>query len=119
MSKSYTKAILYAGCLALVSSWAIAGSVSSSTSIITRPPPLVLSMPVVIWADCQWPAGQEIMQLATVGGDGNPVTYTITGGDMTDFKIPVGTNSLQVGPNGIATASCNISNPITITATQQ
>jgi len=53
--------------------------------------------------------------LSVTGGDGNPITWSISG-DTTDFALSG--NNVVVGPNGVAAADCGKVNIVVVTAAQ-
>jgi hypothetical protein len=96
---------------------AVAGSVSGTLTVVVAPPALAMVInPSNVDEACAVPEGTVVSQLSTTGGDGNPVTFSLTGGDTTDFAIS-GSN-VVVGPNGIATADCGQTEAVTVTASQ-
>jgi hypothetical protein len=95
-----------------------AASVSGTLTVVVAPPALAMVInPSNVNEACEVPAGAVVSQLSATGGDGNPVTFSISGGDTTDFAIN-GAN-VVVGPNGIAKANCGASQSVTVTASQQ
>ncbi len=89
------------------------GSPFTQAETITGTGPLTLTfLPQVA---CSAPAGTLVMAFQASGGDGNTITYSLTG-DTTDFAIS-GTN-VVVGSSGIAPANCGMPNAVAVTATQ-
>ena len=68
---------------------------------------------------CSSPPGTMIAVLSTSGGDGNPVSYKLSGTApiVSDLRI-MGT-ALVVGPSGIAAAHCGSKGNVTVQATQR
>ena len=97
---------------------AAAGSVSGTLTVVLGPPALAMVInPSNVNEVCAVPQGTVVSQLSTVGGDGNPVAFSITGGDSTDFAIS-GSNVI-IGPNGITAANCGQTEAVTVSASQQ
>jgi len=88
----------------LVAAPAFAGSVTLDVPITIQSPPKIALNPPVPSVVCTAPAATVVAGLSLTGGDGNPATYTATGGDTADFSVS-GSN-LVVGANGIAAANC-------------
>jgi hypothetical protein len=65
---------------------------------------------------CEAVPGTVVASVRVSGGDGNPVTMTISGGDVGDFALS-GTD-LVVAGGGIAPARCGSVRTVTIQATQ-
>jgi hypothetical protein len=65
---------------------------------------------------CDAPPGTVVARLLLSGGDGNPISYAISG-DTEDFRIRG--SVIVVGSAGIDPAHCGWNRTITITATQQ
>jgi len=66
---------------------------------------------------CNAPPGTVVARILTTGGDGKPISYTISGSVSQYFRIrPSGI--IVVGPNGIAASACGKTNDVTVTATQ-
>lgn len=116
-----------AACVALVGSAHAGSGVGTVTIKISPPPPpplVVVFTPANPSLTCNAPAGAVVSALSVTGGDGNPVTYTATGGDTTDFAVS-GAN-VVVGPNGITStgSSCatiaagGTTDTVTVTASQ-
>ena len=65
---------------------------------------------------CNAAAGSVVSAMSVTGGDGNPATFSATGGDTSDFAV----NGVDVvvGTNGIAAANCGKTMTLTITANQ-
>ena len=96
------------------SAWA--GSVTSTFQITIQTPFALSANPQNPTVACNAAPGTAISALSTTGGDGNPVAYTATAGDTSDFTTS-GSN-VVVGPNGINPNNCGKTNSLTITATQ-
>lgn len=67
---------------------------------------------------CNAAAGAAVSQAAAAGGDGNPITWALTGGDTADFQINATTGAITVGANGITAANCGQNQSVTVAATQ-
>lgn len=67
--------------------------------------------------DCGQPAGTLVSVASVSGGDGQPVTWSLTGGDTADFAIDSSGN-IKVGPNGINPNNCSTSQTVTVAASQ-
>jgi hypothetical protein len=93
---------------------ALAGSTSQTVPLSVRALPLHADV-TGITAECSWPAGTVVAQYAASGGNGQPITWTLTG-DTADFAMSG--SSLVVGPSGIASGNCGKVNTVTVTATQ-
>ena len=65
---------------------------------------------------CNAAPGTFVSAVSVTGGDGNPMTYTASGGDTGDFAIS-GSN-VVVGANGIAAAHCGQTMNVTVSASQ-
>jgi hypothetical protein len=65
---------------------------------------------------CDAPPGTVVARLLATGGDGKPISYTMTGGDTQDFRIRG--SVIVVGFAGLEPAHCGSNRSITITATQ-
>ena len=68
---------------------------------------------------CNVPGGTVISTVSISGGDGNPITLSMTG-NTTDFALSATTPpaNVVVAPGGVILADCNKSYTNTITATQ-
>jgi len=64
---------------------------------------------------CDAAPGTVVSALSVTGGDGNPITWSISG-DTTDFALSG--NNVVVGPNGVAAADCGKVNIVVVTAAQ-
>jgi hypothetical protein len=91
-------------------------SVSQSFTITIYPALVIVFTPAAPSIGCTTPAGTVVSTLSVTGGDGNPVSYSITGGDTTDFVLS-GT-SIVVASGGITSPDCGKSESVTVTATQ-
>jgi hypothetical protein len=65
---------------------------------------------------CDAPPGTVVAVLKS-GGNGNPITYQIIGGDSADFRVR-GT-VIVVGLNAIDPSHCGSTQSLTVTATQK
>jgi hypothetical protein len=102
--------------IAIVGSQAQAGSVTATLPITIQAPLALVFNPAAPLIPCNAAPGTVVSALSLTGGDGNPGTFTASGGDTSDFAAS-GTNAV-VGPNGIAAAHCGQINNVTITGTQ-
>jgi hypothetical protein len=93
-----------------------AGSVSSTLSVLIRPPLTIAFTPPNPSIDCAAPAGTVVATVATAGGSGTPVSLSISSGDNVDFAMP-GSNVL-VATGGIAAGHCGTTQSVVVTATQ-
>jgi hypothetical protein len=98
-----------------------AASVSGSMSITVQPQALALVItPASATIACNAAAGTVVSTLSTIGGDGNAVTYSLTGVSNGDFVIGgAGNAQIIVGASGINTADCGKTQNVTVTASQQ
>jgi hypothetical protein len=95
-----------------------AGGVNGTLSITVSPSALVLILnPSSIVEACSVPAGTIISTSSTLGGDGNAITYSMTG-NTTDFVINSSTGVITVAARGILAPDCNKSYTNVVTATQ-
>jgi hypothetical protein len=65
---------------------------------------------------CNAPPGTVVARLLMSGGDGNPISYRITGGDSADFRIRG--SVVVVGYAGIDPTHCGTNTSLSVTATQ-
>jgi hypothetical protein len=65
---------------------------------------------------CDAPPGTVVARMLIGGGDGNPISYTMSG-DTQDFRIRG--SVVVVGLGGINRAHCGSNRTISVTATQQ
>lgn len=93
---------------------AYAGSATSNLAVNKSSPLRIITTGVTL--DCSWSAGTVVMTLSAIGGDGQPITYSLGGTPSGDLAIS-GAN-LVVGPNGVATANCGKVEAIVINANQ-
>jgi hypothetical protein len=107
---------LAAAALDLGGGAARAGSATSTLSVTIQAPLVVAATPPSPTIACLAPPGTVVSALSVSGGDGNPVTFTATGGDTTDFAV-AGAN-VVVAAGGIVSADCGKVNTLQITATQ-
>jgi hypothetical protein len=90
---------------------------TGTLTVVISPPPLALMLnPSTASEACAVPAGTVVSTLSTTGGDGNAVTYSLTGGDTTDFAVS-GSN-IVVGSSGIAAADCGKTETVAVSASQ-
>jgi len=99
-----------------IASPAFAGSATATLSITVQAPLAVALTPPNATEACGAAAGTVVSALSVTGGDGNTVTWSISG-DTTDFAL--NGSSIVVGPNGIALPDCGKVNNVVVTATQQ
>jgi hypothetical protein len=93
-------------------------SVSGNLSITVQPGALALVLnPATVTLTCNTAAGTLVSQASTTGGDGNTVTFSMTG-NVTDFAINSSTGAITVVAGGIHPADCNMSFTNVVTATQ-
>lgn len=98
-------------------------SASATLPIVIGPAPAVLSIafnPPTATEACLAPAGTVVSAVVPSGGDGNPISYTLSG-DTGNFALDGNTPpNVVVGPNGINISACNpsLSDSVTVTATQ-
>jgi hypothetical protein len=114
--KVFARAISVCAVLAAISPPAFAGSATATLSITVQAPLAVVFTPSSPTEACSTAAGTVVSALSVTGGDGNTVTWSISG-DTTDFALS-GAN-IVVGPNGITSADCGKIDTVTVTATQQ
>ena len=65
---------------------------------------------------CNAPTGTIVARLLMSGGDGNPISYRISGGDSADFRVRG--SVVVVGYAGIDPTHCGTNTSISVTATQ-
>jgi hypothetical protein len=94
---------------------AFAGSATATLSITVQAPLAIVFTPASPTEACGTAPGTVVSALSVTGGDGNPVTWSISG-DTTDFALSG--NNIVVGPNGIAVGACGKVNTVAVTATQ-
>jgi hypothetical protein len=68
---------------------------------------------------CSTAPGTKVATLSTTGGDGNPVTYTISGTAPILSDLMIDGTALIVGPAGISPAHCGTTGQVTVKATQR
>ena len=86
--------------------------------IIDLPPPISVSAtPSAPTIACAATAGTKVTTASTTGGDGNAITYSMTG-NTTDFTINPGTGVVNVASGGIMPVDCGQVFNNTIIATQ-
>jgi hypothetical protein len=113
--------IIHAALLIAIGSVAAhAASVTGSFSVFVQQQALAMTMtPASATIACNAAAGTVAATLSTVGGDGNAVTYSLTGASNGDFVIGgAGNAQIIVGASGINTADCGKTQNITVTASQ-
>jgi hypothetical protein len=93
---------------------ASAGTVTTSLQITIQAPFALVFTPPAPTLPCTAAAGTVVSALSTTGGDGNPVTYSLTG--SSDFVVS-GANII-VAPAGLASADCGRVISVTVTANQ-
>ena len=92
-------------------------SAAGSTVTVTIMPQLSVAFsPALPAIACNAAPGTVVAGMSAVGGDGNPVTIAVTGGDTTDFTLS-GSN-IVVGPSGIAGYNCGHNEIFTVTPSQ-
>ncbi len=65
---------------------------------------------------CDAAPGTVVAAISHAGGNGQPVSYTLSAGDTADFAIAGG--KVVVGPNGLAAGQCGRAPSVTVTASQ-
>ena len=68
---------------------------------------------------CSSPPGTVITVLSTSGGDGNPVSYKLSGTAPIVSDLMIKGTALVVGPSGIPAAHCGSTGNVTVQATQK
>jgi len=93
-----------------------AGSATTTLQITIQSPLAIAFSPTNPTIACNAAAGSVVSAMSVTGGDGNPATFSATGGDTSDFAV----NGVDVvvGTNGIAAANCGKTMTLTITANQ-
>jgi hypothetical protein len=95
-----------------------AASVSGTLSITVSPPAFALVLnPSSATEACAVAGGTVVSTASVTGGDGNAVTFSMTG-NTTDFVIGSATGVVTVAPAGVVLADCGKSYTNTVTATQ-
>jgi hypothetical protein len=95
-----------------------AAAVSAPLSITVSPGALALVLnPSSVTEPCTVAGGTVVSTASTAGGDGNAVTFSMTG-NITDFVINATTGVVTVVPAGVALQDCDASYTNIITATQ-
>ncbi|SRR6266700_3040885 len=103
----------------LMAGSAQAGSISNTTPLSIRQSSMIVTA-IGVTAECSWPAGTVVATYSASKGNGNPITWALTG-DAVNFGLSTlsgPTTNVIVGPNGIASAACGTTANITVTATQ-
>ena len=96
----------------------LAAALVSATAQACPPPLALVITPSVVTEACAVAGGTLVSQASTTGGDGNVITYSMTG-NTTDFVINSATGAVTIVPGGVAPADCG--KPTynnTVTATQ-
>ncbi len=114
--KLYGIAILVCAALIPMASPALAGSATATLSITVQAPLAIVVTPPSATEACGTAPGTVVTALSITGGNGNPVTWSISG-DTTDFALSGST--VVVGPSGIALTDCGKVNHVVVMATQQ
>jgi uncharacterized protein (UPF0333 family) len=110
--------LLLAAVLAAAPTGASAGSVSGTLSITVSPPALALILnPSNATETCTVAGGTLVSTASTTGGDGNAITFSMTG-NTTDFLINSSTGVVTVAVAGVALADCGKTYANVVTATQ-
>jgi hypothetical protein len=121
MARDPLSKVAVALALSVLASGAHAGSVGTGITIQVNPQALVLAVtPNRPQIACEIPAGTTVAQAAAAGGNGNPITFTMTGpvAVATDFTVDPQSGAVKVGANGVTLANCGKSFGMTVTATQ-
>ena len=84
--------------------------------ILPAPLVIVLTPPTPMPVACNAAPGTPIQQASTIRGDGNPITWSLSG--TADFVIDSVTGQIAVAPAGIAPADCGKPFSYSITANQ-
>lgn len=80
--------------------------------------PLILVItPSPASISCTLAGGSVVSTASVIGGNGNPVTFSMTG-NTTDYTINSATGVVTVVPGGITSTNCGQTFSNTITATQ-
>jgi hypothetical protein len=93
-----------------------AGSATSTLSVTIQAPLVIAATPPSPTIACLTPPGTVVSALSVTGGDGNPATFSATGGDTTDFAV-AGAN-VVVAAGGIVSADCGKVNNLQVTGSQ-
>lgn len=110
------KRFLLLGLLLLpLQAWA-ANTVSQTLSIVVQGNFVLVVNPSSASLACAAAPGTIVASMTTSGGDGNAITFTLTGNNTTDFVIS-GKN-VVVAPAGIVPANCGKTWADTLTASQ-
>src|SRR5271165_3072394 len=102
------------------SAHAQAANVGTTLTITIQPGALMaLLNPSSATEACSVAGGTVVSTVSVSGGDGNPITLSMTG-NTTDFVLSATTPpaNVVVAPGGVILADCNKSYTNTITATQ-
>jgi len=68
---------------------------------------------------CLSPPGTVIAVLSTSGGDGNPISYSLSGTAPIVSDLMINGTALVVGRSGIAPAHCGTKGNVIVQATQK
>ena len=112
---------LIVGCFLVVAAAANAQELIPFQLVIKVNPALALAFnPSAPSIDCNIPGGTVVADITSTGGDGNPITLSISG-DTTDFALSATAlpANVIVASGGItsATGKCPITTPVTETVT--
>ena len=110
------KRFLLLGLLLLPLHARAASTVSQTLSIVVQGSFVLVVNPSSVTLACAAAPGTVVASMTTSGGDGNAITFTLTGNNTTDFVIS-GKN-VVVAPAGIAPANCGKTFADTLTASQ-
>ena len=103
-----------------------AEAASATVSIVVKPPlAIVFTPPSPVTINCppsgNFPAGTVVTAVTTTGGDGQPVTLSLSG-DTADFALSATSPPANIitGTSGVAGCSgtANVTDTVTITGTQ-
>lgn len=119
MARNTVAAALWAAVLLSLCADAVGAQVSTTLTVAVSPQGLtiVVNPSSVSNLPCNTAPGTKISQASASGGNGNPVTYSLTGG-MTDCVINATSGAISVGSTGLAPANCNKTHTFTVTGTQ-
>ena len=92
-----------------------ANTATGTLSVVIQSPLAIVFTPAAPTISCSTAVGTVVTAISTTGGDGNAVTYTISG-DTTDFALS-GSN-IVVASGGITSADCGKTEAITVGASQ-
>ena len=106
---------IFATLTAAAASPAFAGSATATLFVTIQVPLAIVFTPSAPIEACDTAPGTLVSALSVTGGDGNPITWSISG-DTTDFALSG--NNVVVGANGFAAADCGKVNTVVVTAAQ-